>query len=142
MLIGCSSSYTLSHYSTKDRFYRDFNNSVGDKDLKITLVNDSLYLTTGGGVIKHDTLYTPANAFPVENIKTINYTNTLITTIFGVVIGGLALTIPATAILVNNVNAFNFASAFTYYSIAMLSGCVLGGITGSYIGWDVIYRFN
>jgi hypothetical protein len=142
LLTGCSSTYTIKGYPSKDRYYRDFNRSVGDKDLKIILSNDSLYETTGGGVIKYDTLFTPLNVFPVEIIKTINYTNTLKSEIFGFLIGEIVTGILLAPILVNNISASNFASALSYYSFASLSGCVFGGIAGFYIGWDVTYQFN
>ena len=139
---GCSSSYSIKGYSSKDRFYRDFNRSADKKDLNITLLNDSLVQITGGGILKHDTLYTSEYIFPVNIIKTINYTNTLKSSIFGMLIGEVAIVIASAPIFANNINVFNFATLIKYAAIVELSGCFFGGIAGFYIGWDVTYQFN
>jgi len=53
---GCSSTYTLKDFSSEKIFYKDFNNSVKDKSVKVRLVNDSLYSVPNGAVIFNDTL--------------------------------------------------------------------------------------
>jgi PBP1b-binding outer membrane lipoprotein LpoB len=41
LLMGCSSTYTIKDFPSKERFYEDFNNSVKNKDVSITLMSDS-----------------------------------------------------------------------------------------------------
>jgi hypothetical protein len=55
-LIGCSSTYKVSDFPSRDKFYEDFNNSASDKTVKITLSNDSTF-TNNGVEIVNDTLY-------------------------------------------------------------------------------------
>jgi hypothetical protein len=55
-LIGCSSTYKVSNFSSKDKFYEDFNKSAGDKTVKITLSNDSSFFNINAEIV-NDTLY-------------------------------------------------------------------------------------
>jgi hypothetical protein len=55
-LIGCSSTYTISDFSSKDKFYDDFNNFADNKTLKITLNNDSSFISNEGTKITNDSL--------------------------------------------------------------------------------------
>ncbi len=55
-LAGCSSYYTLRDYPSKQKFYKDFNNSVKNKDVKVTLNNDSSFIIKEGMRISNDSL--------------------------------------------------------------------------------------
>lgn len=56
LLIGCSSTYTIKDFSSKEKFYEDFNNSAKDKTVKVTLTNDSSFTTLNGASISNDSL--------------------------------------------------------------------------------------
>jgi hypothetical protein len=141
LFIGCSSTYTIKGYSSKEKFHKDFNSSADNKDLNITLTNDSLVQTTDGGIIKHDTLFTSAGDFPVSMIKTVNYKNRLKSTIFGCIGGELLIGIAGANILANNISKLNFTTIQLVFLVPAV-GIVVGVISGYYIGWDVTYQFN
>jgi len=80
IVFGCSSTYTVSDFSSKEKFYNDFNNFASDKNLEVKLVNDSS-ITVGNGFILGDTLYTPgfridrkSGKIALSDIKKIDYT--------------------------------------------------------------------
>ncbi|MDR3626567.1 MAG: hypothetical protein P4L45_07025, partial [Ignavibacteriaceae bacterium] len=54
--IGCSSTYTINDFPTKDKFYGDFNNFAGNKSLNVTLTNDSSFVPEGKIKISDDSL--------------------------------------------------------------------------------------
>jgi hypothetical protein len=56
ILTGCSSTYKVSDFSSKDKFYEDFNKSVNDNSVKITLNNDSSFISNNSVKISNDTL--------------------------------------------------------------------------------------
>ena len=56
-LIGCSSTYKVSDFSSKDKFYEDFNNLARNKSVKVTLLNDSSFSINSGAAIQNDSLY-------------------------------------------------------------------------------------
>ena len=55
-LIGCSSTYTVADFASRDKFYEDFNNSAGNKSLKIIMNNDSSINVGNGAYISNDSL--------------------------------------------------------------------------------------
>ena len=80
LLTGCYSTYNVSDFSSKDKFYEDFNKSANDKAVKVTLSNDSPFFVSNGAVIVNDTLcslhsYTVSGnkKLSMNNIKNINY---------------------------------------------------------------------
>ena len=141
LLMGCSSTYTIKGYSSKEKFDEDFVSSADTKDLNITLLNDSLVQTTGGVDIKNDTLFTSTGAFPVNIIKTVNYKNRLKSTIFGCLGGELLIGIAGANLLANNISKLDFTSIQLVFLVPAASA-MIGAITGYYIGWDVTYQFN
>jgi hypothetical protein len=81
-IMGCSSSYTIKDFSTKDKYYEDFNNSVKNKDMNITLINNSSFTLNDGAVLENDTLFSFAKLeekniriFALSDITEIRYTN-------------------------------------------------------------------
>ncbi|MHB8581152.1 MAG: hypothetical protein ACYDA4_15020 [Ignavibacteriaceae bacterium] len=82
LLAGCSSTYRLNDFSSKEKFYGDFNNFARNKNVKVTLSNDSSFSLTNGAAIENDTLYSPGEEIKsgikkiaVSDIKEINYTS-------------------------------------------------------------------
>ena len=55
-LINCSSTYKISSFSSKDKFYEDFNNFAINKTIKISLSNDSTFISNYAEIV-NDTLY-------------------------------------------------------------------------------------
>ncbi|NCQ17593.1 MAG: hypothetical protein GW805_04640 [Ignavibacteria bacterium] len=53
---GCSSTYTVTDFGTKEKFYEEFNNNFKDREAKVTLVDDSSFIAQNGVEINHDTL--------------------------------------------------------------------------------------
>ncbi len=56
ILTGCSSYYTARQFSSSKEFYKDFNDFAKNKNLKVTLINDSTFITDEGTQISHDSL--------------------------------------------------------------------------------------
>ena len=54
--IGCSSTYKVSDFSSKDKFYEDFNSFARNKNMKVTLTDDSSFITNEGTMISNDSL--------------------------------------------------------------------------------------
>jgi hypothetical protein len=50
-LIGCSSTYKVSDFSSRYKFYDNFNESANDKTLKVILRNDSSFTAESGAQI-------------------------------------------------------------------------------------------
>ncbi|MHB1687752.1 MAG: hypothetical protein ACYCVH_10295 [Ignavibacteriaceae bacterium] len=79
--ISCSSIYTVKDFSSKEKLYQDFNNSVKDKSIEVKFINDSSLTINNGAVIKNDTLYSIGyhldkkyERIALSEIKKINYT--------------------------------------------------------------------
>ncbi len=74
--IGCSTTYRISNYSSKEEFYKDINNTIKNRNTDI-VANDSLYTLSEGSKIKDDTLYTIAKIkdekIPLSDIREIKY---------------------------------------------------------------------
>jgi hypothetical protein len=82
LVIGCSTTYRVSDFASRDKFYDDFNKFVRDKSVKVTLVNDSSFYVENGAQIKNDTIYSFGQEIIIRNKKIpssdtveINYTN-------------------------------------------------------------------
>ena len=81
ILESCSSIYSVKDFSSKEKLYQDFNNSVNDKSINVKFINDSSLTINNGAVIKNDTLYTIGyrldkkyGKIALPEIKKINYT--------------------------------------------------------------------
>ncbi|MHB8854554.1 MAG: hypothetical protein ACYC6P_14525 [Ignavibacteriaceae bacterium] len=77
--VGCSSYYTAKDFSSKEKYYKDFNDFAKNKNMTVTLINDSSFTTYVGSEILNDTLsFLREKDFtheeiPLKNIKSINY---------------------------------------------------------------------
>lgn len=81
LLMGCS-TYTIMHFPSKDKFHEDFNKSVRNRNVNITLMNDSSFTLNDGAVLENDTLFSFAKleeknikSFALSDITEIRYTN-------------------------------------------------------------------
>lgn len=77
---GCSTTHYLQYSKSHDKFYDDYNNSAGHKDIEVVLNNDSLISRDNHSVIRNDTLYIfkeeseeKEYVLPVNDIKKLNY---------------------------------------------------------------------
>ena len=61
VISGCSSTYTINDFSSKEKFYEDFNNSVKYKNINVTLSNDSSFSVPYGAILSDDSLLTITN---------------------------------------------------------------------------------
>lgn len=50
---GCSSTYKVTNFPSKDKFYEDFNETFKEREAKVTLVNDSSFYVDKGVVVKN-----------------------------------------------------------------------------------------
>ncbi len=57
LFTGCSSTYTIKDFSSKEKFYNDFNNSVKNKSVEITFINDSSFTLNSRVAVEGDSLY-------------------------------------------------------------------------------------
>lgn len=97
-IIGCSHTYEVTKYFSKEELYKEFNESARDKDeLKITFTNDSSISVYNGGVIRNDTIFLNDTSLskynsqiPISQIKQISYNNHLKGAIPGLLIGTVA----------------------------------------------------
>ncbi|MDR3609887.1 MAG: hypothetical protein P4L27_04955 [Ignavibacteriaceae bacterium] len=78
LLMGCSSTLTIENFSSKDKFYENFNKFAKDKDLNVVLTNDSAFTLTHGAVLENDTLFSfgkpDHKTLSMSDLKKINYT--------------------------------------------------------------------
>ncbi len=77
--VGCSSTYTIKDFPSKEKFYEDFNDFVKNKKVEVTLKNDSTFTTNEGTRINNDCLVftnqfqsTGILRIPKQQIKSVN----------------------------------------------------------------------
>lgn len=74
-LIGCSSTYKATDYSSKEKFLEDVNNSINNRNFNATAIESSF--TCIEGKVKDDSLYAiaklPGEKIPLKDIKEIQY---------------------------------------------------------------------
>ncbi|MHB8580580.1 MAG: hypothetical protein ACYDA4_12085 [Ignavibacteriaceae bacterium] len=68
-LIGCSSTYKITDFPSKDQFFADFNKSAKDNSLKVFLKDDSTITSNDGARISNDSLLLPIQVQKVERIS-------------------------------------------------------------------------
>lgn len=54
LFTGCSSTYTVTDFGTKEKFYEEFNNNFKEREAKVILVNDSSLTADKGVVVKNN----------------------------------------------------------------------------------------
>jgi hypothetical protein len=55
VFVGCSSTYKVTDYSSKEKFREDINSSIKDRDIIVTTI-DSSFTSSSGSVIIDDSL--------------------------------------------------------------------------------------
>ena len=77
---GCSTTHYLQYSKSNDKFYDDYNNAAGHKEIEVVLTNDSLITIDNHSVIRNDTLYIfkeeskeKEYVLPANDIKKMNY---------------------------------------------------------------------
>ncbi len=148
-LEGCSSTYTLKDYPSKQKFYEDFNSSVKGKDIKIILTNDSTVNSYNGAIIRNDSLIFKSNTkyskrIPLKGISKISYRNNWLGIPSHLLTGSAAGFVAGFIIgraSDNNTQAGDarFGYIFIYTWIA---GTVAGIIWGLIDGYTYTYQFN
>ena len=68
-LFGCSATYRIGDFSSKDKFYEDFNKSASSKSLNIILNNDNTFSAGSGAMILNDSLFFLVQSQRDEKIK-------------------------------------------------------------------------
>ena len=56
IFIGCSSTYTIKDFPSKEKFYEDYNKFMKDKKVKVTLTNDNSFTILDGSKISNDSI--------------------------------------------------------------------------------------
>ncbi len=81
ILISCSSIYTEKNFSSKEKLYQNFNNSVKETSVNVTFQNDSSAIFKNGAFIENDTLFANKYLFSrqemtvnLSEIQNIEYT--------------------------------------------------------------------
>lgn len=68
--MGCSSTYTLRDFSSRQNFYNDFNKSIKNRELNIKLHNNNTVVGYDGVLLSNDTLVIVTESHEVhKNIK-------------------------------------------------------------------------
>ncbi|MHB8338924.1 MAG: hypothetical protein ACYDEE_16030 [Ignavibacteriaceae bacterium] len=151
ILESCSSIYSVKDFSTKEKFYEDFNKFMKNKTIEITLINDSSFIALGGAKINNDTLnysidvLKPANEhLSLNNIKKIIYKNRWLGIppfllagsasgwFVGLMIGSIA----------NNNTQEGGIKANNVYLDIWGMGTIAGIVLGWLSGYNYIYEFN
>ncbi len=74
--IGCSSTFKVTDYSSKEKFYEDVNNSIKNRDFNLVTA-DSSFTALAGSIIKDDSLKTTSKfqekIIPLKDVKSIKY---------------------------------------------------------------------
>jgi hypothetical protein len=148
-LIGCSSIYTVKDFSSKDKYYEDFNSFVKNKNVKVTLNNDSSLTTFENTRISDDTLILMGqneNAaikyIPLRNVKTIYYKKNWPGIIPGVISGFLLSFAIAGIGESSSTGDTGFFGGGGAIVIGVPAGTILGGIIGWFLGYEYTYQFN
>ncbi len=146
-LVGCSSIYTVKDFSSKEKFYDDFNKFAKDKDLEITLLNDSSFSTGYGAVIINDKLVIndsdknlPAKNILLNSVKTVSYKNRLLGAVIGLPTGAVAGF--GFGLFATGGDSREDPKANKIFNELIIAGPIIGAILGSIIGYTYTYYFN
>jgi hypothetical protein len=149
---GCSSIYKVSNFPSRDKFYKDFNKSANDKTLRVTLTNDSSFITENGAQISNDSIIFITKVRKEEKISRndimdIKYTGTDMENLLAVIylkngysttvkISGMLPDSSISVIVLENKNEFlpvNMIKKISYKN--NLLGGVLGFVYGVPLGF-------
>jgi hypothetical protein len=132
LIMGCSSTYTVQNFHSKEKFYEDFNNSVKTKEVKVYLNNENSFTVYNGAYFFQDTLFTSILIIPINKVNKVSYINRWKGLPYGVIFG--LLTGLATLSTIVGTSGSGIFST--------ILGAIIGTITAWLIGWENIYQFN
>ena len=148
--IGCSSTYKVSDFSSKDKFYENFNKFADNKNMKVTLTNDSSFIAEGNTKVSNDTLIITMNvkndiykSLPLIKIREISYKNHWLGIPFGFLDGLVIGT--GLGIIVSKSQSDQTGKNTDLVSpiiIGATGGSIIGIIVGWFVGWNYTYQFN
>lgn len=157
LIVGCSSTYRVNDFSSKEKYYQDFNNFARNKNVKITLINDSSFSVSNGVAIKNDTLYSLGKEVNSGNLKLalsdtkeINYSSNDYKSALILLINGdryqaeqinitqdsISFAFTAKVAIMNGVTSINNIKKIRYKNNwlgvvpGFLGGTLIGGVTG------------
>jgi hypothetical protein len=148
--IGCSSTYTVADFPSKDNFYEDFNKLANNKPVEITLNNDSAFTAADGARISNDSLIITLPVLKREkvinkdDVKDItfsihNMTNTILLKSDQSITAGNIEILPDSSVAV-----YNYVDTYKYLSLIHVKkiiyknhwlGVPLPSISGAVIGF-------
>jgi hypothetical protein len=150
-LIGCSSTYSVSDFSSKEKFYDDLNKSMHDKSIKVILINDSSYVINNNVRISNDSLVllnpeeSVGNNLALEKVKkisSINKGNKILTGLWVGASTGFLISLPMIAMNNRGGNHGSTQSLFPASLVYTASGGIIGVAIGSIFDRTYIYQFN
>ncbi len=144
-LIGCSSTYRITNYSSKEDFYNKFNESAEDRIMTITMINDSSFYLNKARINNDILLYSNAQ-IPISEIKQASYNNHLQGAIPGLFIGPLVGAIfGSTGWIIRPTSGGNPPYVFDKTEATMIGfaiGLGVGAMVGIIVGHDHCFLFN
>lgn len=146
-LISCTSTYRISDFSSKQKFYEDFNESVKDKSLKIILTNDNIINSSHRAVIGNDSLILNnqnLESIPLNKIREISYSNKWLGIPLHFIAGsaaGFIIGFFAAHITDNNTQEGDTRAGYVFF-YTWVTGTIAGIIWGWLTGYEYVYQFN
>ncbi len=152
LFLGCSSTTWIGKYSyNKSEAYKNFNRFAKNKDLEVTLYNDSSF-TLYNGVIKNDTLcnlnnitLSGNNSIALSKIKKVVYKNHWLGIPIYMVVGAASGFFIGSIANSNNGNGTSRNPELTPTLgglIYAVFGSVVGAVAGWFLSYNYVYVFN
>lgn len=157
--MSCSSTYTIKDFSSREKFYDDFNNFASRKSLEVGLINGGT-ITVSNGFILGDTLYTPGYRIErktgkaaLADIKGIDYTGSDYKSANLLLKNGTKISVEEINVMNDTLSYTNSKKIITKDAVIPLTkikkasyknrwfstpiGFLSGGIIGAYIGGQI-----
>lgn len=144
---GCSSTYKITDFSSKENFYETLSNSTQSNTSDIILFNDSAFTGVGEIKILNDTLsFIDKNislapfAFPVQNVKEIKVYNHW----SGVKNGALTFLVLGSfsGFAIYMTEETNRGGPTSALYVTPIASSLIGALIGGIIGHNYIFEFN
>lgn len=149
---GCSSTYKITDFSSREKFYKEFNTFAKDKTLYACFRIDNSCVQIERAKLLNDTLYffstndnKAIKILPINEIKEISYKNHWIGlpipiasgTAAGIIAGGMSAFI-YDKIDKNDKNATDYDIFWGVTAVGLITGGIIGWING----YTYVYEFN
>lgn len=150
-IAGCSSTYRVNDFSSKEKFYEDFNKSMHNKSVNVLLANNSSFISSGNVLISNDSLIFSnpnekvMNILPVVQVKEISSISKRNNTLTGLWIGatfGFLISFPMIAMNNTDGNHAKHQAFFPASLVYTASGGLIGFVIGSILDKTYTYQFN